>query len=75
MQKRRQTTYRLVGWRLLRVYAAAREAAIAGARRVRKGRKGGDRGRDGEVSIPLIRRDAATVTDLQALKIADETRR
>jgi hypothetical protein len=30
------TTYRLVGWRLLRVYAAAREAAII---RARKGRQ------------------------------------
>jgi hypothetical protein len=34
-----------------------------------KAGKGADRGRDDEVSIPLIRRDAATVTDLQALKL------
>jgi hypothetical protein len=52
------TTYRLVGWRLLRVYAAAREAAII---RARKGRQSADHGCDDGISMPLIRRDAATV--------------
>jgi hypothetical protein len=61
MQKRRQTTYRLVGWRLLRVYALrARHPSCV----PEKSRKGAD-----VVAIPLIRRDAATVIDLQALKL------